>query len=108
MKFLKLELLSTRMSTRLFTTSQLLQRKINLKELREKSVDWERQARLGYVVLDPVDNSQGLIYMTESEYLKLNRTCISSGIALTVVCRPGDEPPVTPESSEDKTSVDSK
>jgi len=82
-----------------FSTSPLLCKKIDLKSIRETQVDWERQARLGYCVLDPVDSSQGLLYMTESEYLKLNRTCISSGIMLTVVARPGDEPPVTSSST---------
>lgn len=80
---------------RVFHTSRLVLKKINLQEIRETLVDWERQERLGYVVLDPVDASQGLLYMTESEYLKLNRTCISSGILLTVVCRPGDERPAS-------------
>jgi hypothetical protein len=69
-----------------------------------EEMDWEKHQQLPYVVVDPNDPN-GLLYLTEKEYLLMARTVIRQGDKLTLVARPETE---KPEPSSPAPSSDSK
>lgn len=55
-------------------------------------MDWNRQKRAQFVVIDPYD-PRGLLYLNEAEYLSTAKVAASAKLPLLVVARPGDTPP---------------
>lgn len=66
-------------------------------------VDWDRQKRLPYVVIDPYD-PRGLLYLSQNDYLSLGKVTESARKNLLVVARPGDSAPTPSSTSTSKPS----
>lgn len=78
--------------TRPFTTSSLILKHPSvLNFLYWEGLDWDR-IFTHFAVIDPVD-PKGVLYLTEREYLSLQKVALSTETSILVIARPGDEPP---------------
>lgn len=62
-------------------------------------IDWEKHSGKLYVIVDPMD-PEGILYLTEKEYLRERRVAISNDISLDVLARPGSKRPAPEGTTE--------
>jgi len=60
-------------------------------DLLYAQIDWEIQKKKPFVVADPVD-PEGILHLTEKDYLLTMRSVLRNGDTLTVLARPGSKP----------------